>query len=239
MTVNDVLCLPCNDSILHKTAMNVVKKYNHTHRSLMYGRTPVELLDNLFMGDLAKNALLDYLRTNCKTPIIDYDEVRQDGFTQHDPGWDFKVGHQSLKLEVKSSIPPNGESIEELVNKRDIKITASHDKGATWIPPTSLESELHAQVYFYAKPYKEGFVSFDALQLALETNPEYLHEIINSKKYSKPLFLGWNAKQRIIQYHDSLLPNTWTFGKTSRIYWRCPIKESGTLPQLVAYIDSH
>lgn len=213
-----MICLPCTDSVLKKTAANVIKKYNHTHRSLMYGRTPVELLDNLFMGDLAKNALLDYLRTNCKTPIIDYDDERLDEFILHDPGWDFQVGNKALKLEVKSSIPPNAESIEELVNKRDIKITTSHDKGATWIQPTDLESELHAQVYFYAKPYKEGFESFDALQVILENNPDKLHEIINSKKYSEPLFFGWNAKQRIIQYQNTLNPNTWTFEKTTRIY---------------------
>lgn len=239
MTVKDVICLPCTDAALQKTAVNTIKKYNHTHRSLMYGRTPVELLDNLFMGDLAKNVLLEYLRAHCTSPVVDYDEERQDGFTLPDPGWDFKAGRQSLKLEVKSSIPPNEESREDIVGKRDIKITASHDKGQTWVQPEALESELHAQVYFYAKPYKQGFDSFEALQTELNDKPEKLHEIINSRKYSEPLFFGWNAKQRIIKYHKTLEPNIWTFEKTNRIYWRCPIKESGTLPQLVAYIDSH
>lgn len=54
MTINDVIILPVNQQIIDKTMKNVVKKLNHTNISLMYNRTPVELLDNLYMGDLAK-----------------------------------------------------------------------------------------------------------------------------------------------------------------------------------------
>jgi len=58
MTVNDVITLPVPHTVLSKTATNTIRKYSHTHRTLMYGRTPVELLDNIFMGDMAKNSLL-------------------------------------------------------------------------------------------------------------------------------------------------------------------------------------
>lgn len=57
MTTNDVIILPVNQQIIDKTMKNVVKKLNHTNISLMFNRTPVELLDNLYIGDLAKNAL--------------------------------------------------------------------------------------------------------------------------------------------------------------------------------------
>ena len=57
MTTNDVIILPVNQQIIDKTMKNVVKKLNHTNISLMLNRTPVELLDNLYIGDLAKNAL--------------------------------------------------------------------------------------------------------------------------------------------------------------------------------------
>ena len=56
-TTNDVIILPVNQQIIDKTMKNVVKKLNHTNISLMFNRTPVELLDNLYIGDLAKNAL--------------------------------------------------------------------------------------------------------------------------------------------------------------------------------------
>jgi hypothetical protein len=73
--------------------------------SMMYNRTPVELLDNIFMGDLAKNALLEWLKPRCNCVITDYDEMRTDNFKEPDPGWDFIAGNKHLKAEVKSSIP--------------------------------------------------------------------------------------------------------------------------------------
>ena len=109
MTQNDIIILPVNAAILNKTANNAIRKYSHTHRSLMYGRTPVELLDNIFMGDIAKNSLLEYLKFQCINPIIDYDELRNDNFMSPDPGWDFKVGDNRIKVEVKSSTATNNE----------------------------------------------------------------------------------------------------------------------------------
>jgi len=106
MTEHDVFYLPVSDAVCEKTMKNVVKKYDNTNKTDMYDRTPVELLDNLYMGDIAKNALLDFLLKSGVTDIIDYDDVRIDNFTNPDPGWDFIVGKRKLKVEVKSSIPP-------------------------------------------------------------------------------------------------------------------------------------
>jgi hypothetical protein len=172
-------------------------------------------------------------------PIMDYDELRTDNFEEPDPGWDIKAGAKQIKIEVKSSIPTNQESHQAIINKRDIKITASHDKGSTWIDPGTLESDLHLQVYFYAKPYKNGYDQFDILRSDITADSNTLHRIINSDKYKQPLFFGWNKKQNIVQYVSSLKPNTWSFEKTSRVYWRCPIKEAFTMPQLIEYINSN
>ena len=35
------------------------------------------------------------------------------------------------------------------------------------IAPEKLESDIHLQVYFYARPYKNGYDSFEALQILL------------------------------------------------------------------------
>lgn len=239
MVTNDIIILPVTQEVMEKTADNVARKYLFTHRSLMYGRTPVELLDNLFMGDLAKNAMLAYLRSTCVRQIIDYDEIRLDQFHNPDPGWDFKVGNDETKVEIKSSIPPNSEDRQSIVDKRDIKITASHNSGIHLIPPTELESEIHVQIYFYAKPYKNGFETFEDLQQVLIQTPQRIHEIINSKKYDRPLFFGWETKTNIIEYTKTLEPNTWSFGRTTRVYWRCPISKAKTPEQLVRFIDTH
>ncbi|MBL7738421.1 MAG: hypothetical protein JNK14_04325 [Chitinophagaceae bacterium] len=239
MTTGDVVILPVTEKVISKTTVNTIKKFNHTDPSRMYGRAPVELLDNIYMGDLAKNSLLDYLQANACCPFIDYDEVRTDDFHNADPGWDFKAGQEQIKTEVKSSIPTHSESRQAIIDKRDIKVTASHDKGNSWIEPADLESDIHVQVYFYARPYKKGYSDFAALHQDLNADNQALHRIINSKKYDQPLFFGWNTKQSIIQFARTLQPDTWSFGKTSRVYRRCPIKEAMTLLQLVEYFNTH
>mgnify|MGYP000528454652 CR=1 FL=1 len=110
MTEDDIIELPVTEEIIDKTMRNTAKKYNYTCKGLMYDRTPVELLDNIYMGDIAKNALVDYLRLHSELEVIDYDDIRTDNFQEHDPGWDFLLGNDKFKVEVKSSIPPHNES---------------------------------------------------------------------------------------------------------------------------------
>ena len=238
-TVNDIFELPVSREVIEKTLRNTVKKYNFTCRALMYSRTPVELLDNLYMGDMAKNALYDYLVKHCSCPVIDYDEVRTDNFQNHDPGWDLMVGNKKIKVEIKSSIPPNSESRDNIVRLRDIKITASHDEGRTWINPHDLESDIHVQVYFYAKSYRNGYSSFEELSSVISQDMWKVREIINSDKYNHPLFFGYNTKENIIRHLESLPKDrrTWTFSWTHRIYWRCPIKDAYNMPSLIGLID--
>lgn len=240
MTVDDILELPVSREVIEKTLRNTVKKYNYTVNAMMYSRSPIELLDNLYMGDMAKNAIYDYLVKHCSCPVIDYDEIRTDNFQNHDPGWDILVGDKKIKVEIKSSIPPNNESRENIINLRDIKITASHDEGRTWILPQSLESDIHVQVYFYAKPYKRGIDRFDTLSQIISQDMWKIREFINSDKYNHPLFFGYNTKENIIK-HLNTLPRdkrTWTFSWTHRIYWKCPIKDAFNMPSLLALINN-
>ena len=239
MTIDDVFQLPVSEAVIDKTMCNAVKKYNYTIKGLMYNRTPVELLDNLYMGDFAKNALYDYLKNKCTSPIIDYDEERKDNFMEADPGWDMLVGNRKIKVEVKSSIPPNREPISDIINKRDIKITASHDKGKTLKQPQDIESLIHVQIYFYAKPYKKGFENFDSLSSVITRDYKEVKNIINSDKYNKPLFFGFTTKKKIIEHLNTLQPNnkTWTFSWTNRLYWKCPIKLAGNIGALIDFIN--
>ena len=237
MKVADAIVLPVSKEVINKTLKNTVKKYLYTYKSLMYARTPVELLDNLFMGDFAKNCIFDYLKNKCDGEIVDYDEIRTDDFKEHDPGWDFLIGNKKIKVEVKSSIPPKGESVNDIIDKRDIKITASHDNGNTWIKPEDIESDIHIQIYFYAQTYKNGWSNFESLYNHIKDNPNNIINVINASKYYKPYFMGWNTKDNIIKYSKELKPNTWTFTWTSRIYWRCPIISSYNIEKLIELIN--
>jgi len=240
MKKENIIQLPFNDEIVQKTLVNTIKKYKFTYTHLMYTRTPVELLDNIFMGDLAKNALFHYLKTHTSKPVIDYDEVRTDNFKKADPGWDFKIGDRKIKVEVKSSIPPKGECEAQIIAKRDIKITASHDNGKTWIQPEDLEAYIHVQIYFYAKTYKKGYKDFDKLYRDIVANPVKVTELINVDKYHKPLFFGWSSKKKIKAFKKALKPkNTWTFLETNRVYWKCPIQEAYTMEAFLKVIDEY
>ena len=238
MLKNQVINLPFNDIIIEKTIDNAIKKLFYTMSNLMYSRPPVEIFDNIVMGDIAKNAILCYLRTKCNKPIIDYDEIRDDDFKNPDPGWDFQFGKKKIKVEVKSSIPPKGESFDDIIAKRDIKITASHDNGRTMIPVNDLMSDIHIQVYFYAVTYKMGYNSLKELYDAIKGNRDKAKAIINIDKYKDPLFFGWDTKDNIKRYFNEFKPNTWTFSWTDRIYWRCPIFKAYDLDALIDIINA-
>lgn len=239
MTVNDIIVLPFTDKVIQKTITNTIKKFENTAPSLMYNRTPVEILDNIFMGDLAKNSLVEYLVAYAEKPIIDYDEIRTDNFINADPGWDFTLGEKKIKVEVKSSTPPNNESRADIIERRDVKITASHDKGLNWISPVNLESYIHVQVYFYAKPYRKGFDTISDLSEKLLKDPMSINKILNIEKYNEPLFFGWATKREIINYSKESENNTWTFSWTTRIYWKCPIKNAHNMNELIEVMNNN
>lgn len=236
MNIHDITILPITEDIINKTVCNAIKKYDYTINNLSYNRTPVEQLDNIYMGDLAKNALVAYFR-NQGIEVEDYDEVRTDNFQGHDPGWDFKLGPHKLKCEVKSSIPPNNESDADIIDKRDIKVIASHDKNNTGsiIKPEDLDCDLHFQIYFRAKTYKNGYTDSKKLSDDLRQDPNLIHRTINTSKYNKPLCFGVATKKEIMNYANTL--GTWSFSWTSALYWHCPISKAHNLAELVKAIQ--
>jgi hypothetical protein len=227
----DVIELPFNEDIANKSYINSIKKFKYTMKNKSYDRTPIELFDNILMGDIAKNSFLNCLRDqgyNC----VDYDEIREDNFENNDPGWDIKIGSKKVCIEVKSSIPPNEASDDEIIEKYDVKVIAGH-KGQVLKSPEKIESDIHVQIYFRAKIYKKSkFSTLEDLYEFLNSNHEEGKKLINIQKFNKPLFFSWNSKEKIIFFSKTFIPNTWTFTWTSIIYWKCPIKYSHNLNKL-------
>ena len=231
----DVFRLPFNEEILNKSITSSIKKFSNTTPNLMYRRTPVELLDNILMGDIAKNSLFFYLQEKSSMLFIDYDEIREDKFINSDPGWDIKIGSSNKKIEVKSSIPTRFESYQNIISLRDIKITAGHSY--ITINPNDLVADYFFQIYFYAKIYKKGYESIHKLQEDLDKKPQIIHELLNTKKYSSPLFFSWNSKINIVNFSEELTPPTWSWPASKRIYWKCPIKFSYSLPDFFNEVE--
>lgn len=239
----DVIVLKFDNSVKKKTIQNTIKKYRYTMQHIAYDRTPLELLDNLFMGDFAKNCLV-YMLRNDGCILIDYDEIRTDDFLQADPGWDIKVGKYEITIEVKSSLPPIDKStnkqmsIEALIRHFDIKVIARNDKNTgALIMPLDLASIVHIQIYFYAKTYKKSrFETFEDLYAAIIATPDSWKDVfalINPEKYYEPLFFGWSTKEEVDEHIKTLVDKTWTFEWTKAEYWRCPIIKAHTYAELV------
>lgn len=248
MTVSDIREFGVPNEVINKTINTTIRKYLYTIKNLTYDRTPVELLDNLFMGDFAKNSLFYYLKVIENKNVIDYDEIRTDDFQNADPGWDIMSLDNNLKIEVKSSIVPsvdkgNNEchTIQNLINRRDIKITASHNKGQTYIDPENLESDIHVQIYFLnAKTYKKGPNDLNLLAQEITTNPQKVDQYININKYLNAKYFGFSLKQEIVDLKNYNINHninpTWTFSWTNRIYWNSPISNAHTFEQLLNII---
>lgn len=239
-TLNDIVLLPVSSEVKEKTIINTVKKFNYTLQNSIVKRNQVELICDLYMGDLAKNCIVDYLRKNCvnKPHVIDYDEVRKDNFTEHDP-WDFCLNRDDLRVEVKSSTPPlkkNGdmETDEELLKGRDIKIIAKKTPNQREEQPEDFDCFVFPQVYFRCRVPDERNLTTAEIQ-RLNTSPLALQEIVDLERFNNPMFFGWSAKTDIIFFRDRLVEPQWKYGNA--VYWSCPLRYSRTLKELVDFAD--
>ncbi len=245
-TLSDIIPLPVSPEVKEKTIINTVRKFNYTLQNSIVKRKQIELICDLYMGDLAKNCIVDYLRKHCVNGlhIIDYDEVRTDNFTEHDP-WDFCINRNDLRVEVKSSTPPkkkNGEmeSDEELLRGygtlkgRDIKIIAKKTPNQKEVQPEEFDCFVFPQVYFRCRvPDARDFTSAELNRL--QVSPMALQEIVDLQRFDNPLFFGWATKTDIIFFRDRLVEPQWEYGNA--IYWKCPLRFSRTLNELVDFAN--
>lgn len=240
-TENDIIELPVSEEVYNKTLVNTVKKFNYTLKNSIKSRTHSELITDLFMGDLAKNSLVDYLRKNCKNqPIIcDYDEIRIDDFKKPDP-WDFYINDKdNYKVEVKSSTPPvkkTGimETSKELIRGRDIKILAKKTAGQEETSPINFDCFVFPQIYFNCRIPKGRYFSAEEL-LKLEKDPMFLEQLVNLTLFMHPLFFGWAAKTDIIFFMDRLKVPKWEYGNA--VYWSCPLRYARSIKELIDFAD--
>lgn len=238
----DIVPLPVSATVYEKTLTNTVKKFQHTLKDSIHARTHTELLADTFMGDLAKNTLIDYLRNNCNQSvnIVDYDEIRIDNFENPDE-FDFYINNKSFIAEVKSSTPPvkkdqSLESPNELIYNRDIKIIAKKNKGQKEISPVEMDSYIYPQIYFFTRVQKGRNLSDNEI-IELKKDPHFLESIseINIKSFMQPMFYGWSAKPDIIFFSERLCKPQWEFGNA--VYWSCPLRFSRTMKELIDFAN--
>ena len=245
-TVQDVFVLPINREIIGKTIDNVVKKFSFTRLNSIKKRSPLELLDNLIQGDLAKNSLLWYLRRQ-KICLYDYDEIRTDNFKEPDPDWDMCTIDEKTFIEVKSSLPPDylkkkkEKFSNRIIAELDIKLTAGSNPQKL-IPPQQLKADIHIQVYYNADRLdkKNPLSDFNKIKKTIETNPEIILDLTHfNDRLMKPYFFGFCTRGEIQEYIEYLQkkdqPQTWEYEHC--IYWRFPIHYARNIFRLIELLN--
>lgn len=131
-------------------------------RKDMPKRSLIQRLDDKLMGDAATIGMRGYLKSLGRRAVC-YDEIRNDGSVNIDPGWDLLSGTSNDQYEIykrensaiispelvtysiKSSRIPKGYSLNDCISKLDFKILKY---GRTIMD--DLKADFEVQVYFSA-----------------------------------------------------------------------------------------
>nr|WP_304219963.1 hypothetical protein [Fredinandcohnia onubensis] len=245
VTVANLINIPVSNAAIRWAAYTSLKKFPHTSQGIR-PRPPLVILDNLFQGDLAKSALIEYFLVNSVAITQEFDRVRTDNFVNYNTQGFHFIANNS-RIEVNSSNIPSGDTVSSAI-QRDIKVTASNGGPITY--PLALPFDITVQLYFDTQPnritnqynYQQLVAlanevqspedeALDAVVNALNANVRYSHNLIG---------YGWATTTDIDQIRLNNVrngrPTTWSYPNNSRTYWRCKIQDTNpfvTLPTSV------
>jgi hypothetical protein len=238
VTATDIINIPVSNTALQWAAYTSLKKFPYTTQGIMH-RPPLVILDNLFRGDLAKSALIEFLQSRGVTITQEYDRIRTDNFMNARPHeYDF-IANQS-KIEVNSSAIPARDTRLTALNN-DIKVTAGN-AGRIYNYPNNFDFDITVQLYFDINSAngingtqytKEQLI---AISNELESPQDsVLNTIVSNlnahNRYTNNLFgYGWATANEIEQFRINNRtmgqPLTWSYPGNSRTYWKCEIKDT-------------
>jgi hypothetical protein len=236
VTASDLLNIPISNSAIRWAAYTSLKKFPHTSSGTR-PRSAQEILDNLFRGDLAKSALIEYLKSKGVPIPWEYDKIRTDNFTSYNPhGYHF-IANKS-KIECNSSLYPEGKNRITAIDC-DIKVTAG-DGQKIWTYPLDHKFDITVQMYYDtdATGLIEKFNAVELKEIANEIKSEkdsVLDDVINSlspqSRYGNTLIgYGWATKNDIERFRltnkAAGLPQTWSHRNNTRTYWNCKIRDT-------------
>lgn len=252
VTVRDIKSIPVDNSSIYWAAYTAAKKFPHTHRGTRE-RTDLEIIDNLFRGDLAKSCVIDYLMQNGVSISQEYDRVRTDNFRYAKRvGWDF-ITANNVKVEMNSSLMPYGYNtptaiINGLGNREplDIKVTARDNTNQEYKLPTNLDFDIAVQVYFSYVSKAIGNLSQAQRERIDNINRPDDHEGLNLildlldvyRRYRNSLHgYAWvsTAQMENIRQQNEASGKPLIYSKpyNRREYWYCKINECNPFDTLV------
>lgn len=147
-------------------------------------------------------------------------------------GMDIDFSFKGLDIELKTSLIPDiDENLENVFNRRDIKIIKREPE------IEKLKGDIHIQIYFeQLTKKKDSWLKSQDIDLE-STDVDYLYKSILGKSYLEKTFLfSWIDKKTLVERIKSLPAHkrTWSFGM--REFWSCPLKDSLSSQELIKYL---
>jgi len=236
VNVTDLMRIPVSNTALSWAAYTALKKYPHTYMGTRR-RTDMEKLDNLFQGDVAKSALIEYLQSQGVTISQEYDRIRTDNFVNPNSlGYHF-IANQS-KIECNSSLMPAGHTRVTAIDK-DIKITAG-DGTRIWTYPLAHHFDIAVQMYFdtnttgITNQYNRQQIIVMSNQVQSPDDPiitTILAGLNAQNRFTNNLLgYGWATKNDVEQFrlHNEAhgIREYWNYTGNTRTYWNCKIYDT-------------
>lgn len=147
---------------------------------------------------------------------------------------DFIVAGSNIELKT-SLIPDVDINIEGVLDKRDIKLIRRNGQSIE-----ELKGDIHMQIYYQQKTKaKDKWLSEQEVDL-YSSDMDYLYSSLKAYAYlSTTFFVAWIDKNTIVERINSLpvYKRCWSFPKSLREFWVCPLKSSNKPRELINYFN--
>lgn len=235
VTTSDFLRFNIIPADIASAALTATKKNANVHYTGFMHRSPMKMLDDFFRGDLAKSVFKRFLTSSGITNVVDYDDVRTDGFTNPRlREWHIYV-NDDKKIEINSSVIPPKWGLSGIVQSGDIKITKQGPS------PFDLTYDIAVQMYF--EPIKGYDILKESLIGSLNENnaQTLLPDILDAyDRYRVVIGVAWASQNDVENFRLENVRNhrqpTWSFNDSDREYWACKIKDCNPFTTIITYL---
>ncbi len=194
-------------------------------------RHPNVSFDSKIRGFIGEIALKKWFKSN---GII----INGDGLNHMvDDNVDIDVLYKGLNIEMKTSlIPDSDKTIKKVFENRDIKLIRREKT------IEELRGDIHIQLYFgHLRKKKDDWLSLQNVDLK-SSNLDYIYDGLLCRSYlDKTYLFGWIDKDTLCKRINSISQynkRVWSFPNSKKSFWRCPLKDSFPMDDLLVYLEN-
>lgn len=154
-------------------------------------------------------------------------------YFEEDIGIDIDFEYKGLDLELKTSlIPDTDKTLQNVFNKRDIKIIRRTRK------IDDLKSDIHIQIFFdQLTNKKDEWLQKQEIDINSD-DFEYLYDAFLAKSYiTKTYLFGWIDKNTLTKRMNKLKGYEKSWRHARRRFWVCKLKECNSPKEIIKYLN--